>query len=78
LVVVASRSATGTTGVFIFNRTDNGDVAPRAIIAGPKSGILRVRQVAVDPEQGKIFVAVKNNVESYRFESKLRWATFRL
>ena len=69
LVVVSSRSGTGTTGIFIFNRTDDGDVAPRAIIAGPKSGILRIRQVAVDPEQGKIFVAVKNNVESYRFES---------
>jgi len=67
LLVVASRSGKGTTGVFIFNRTDNGDVAPRAIIAGPKSGIIRIRQVEVDPEQGKIFVAVKNNTESYRF-----------
>ncbi len=69
LLVVSSRSATGTTGVFVFNRTDQGDVAPRALITGPKSGILRVRQVEVDPEQGKIFVAVKNNVESYRFDA---------
>ena len=68
LVVVSSRGNDNrTTGVFIFNRTDNGDVAPRAVIAGPKSGILRIRQVEVDPEQGKIFVAVKNNVESYKF-----------
>ncbi len=59
LLVVSSRSGKGTTGIFIFNRTDDGDVAPRAIIGGPKSGILRIRQVAVDPEQGKIFVAVK-------------------
>ena len=45
LVVVGSRSDNkGTTGVFIFNRTDNGDVAPRAVIAGPRSGILRIRQ----------------------------------
>ena len=29
---------------------------------------MRIRQVQVDPEQSKIFVAVKNNVESYRFE----------
>jgi DNA-binding beta-propeller fold protein YncE len=69
LVVVGSRSDNkGTTGVFIFNRTDNGDVAPRAVIAGPRSGIIRIRQVEVDPEQSKIFVAVKNNAESYRFE----------
>ena len=69
LLVVSSRSGKGTTGIFIFNRTDDGDVSPRAIIAGPKSGILRIRQVEVDSEQGKIFVAVKNNIESYRFES---------
>jgi hypothetical protein len=69
LLVVSSRSEKGTTGVFIFNRTDDGNVAPRAVIAGPKSGILRVRQVDVDPERGKIFVAVKNNVESYKFDA---------
>ena len=40
-----------------------------AIIAGPRSGIIRVRQVDVDPEQGKIFVAVKNNAESYKFDA---------
>ncbi len=34
-------------GLFIFNRTDNGDVAPRAVIAGPHTGIGRVSQVAV-------------------------------
>ena len=69
LLVVASRSLKGTTGVFVFNRTDDGDVTPRAVIAGPRTGILRIRQVDVDPEQGKIFVAVKNNVESYRFDA---------
>lgn len=69
LIVVSSRSGTGVTGVFIFNRTDDGDVTPRAVIGGPKTGILRIRQVDVDPQQGKIFVAVKNNRESYRFDS---------
>lgn len=68
LIVVSSRSSHGTTGVFIFNRTDNGDVAPRAVIAGPHTGILRIRQVDVDPQEGKIFVAVKNNKESFRFD----------
>lgn len=69
LIVVSSRSNKEPTGVFIFNRTDNGDVTPRAVIAGPKTGILRIRQIDVDPERGKIFVAVKNNRESYRFDS---------
>lgn len=70
LIVVSSRSHKNPTGVFIFNRTDEGDVAPRAIIAGPKTGIVRIRQVDVDPQQGKIFVAVKNNKESYQFDSQ--------
>jgi DNA-binding beta-propeller fold protein YncE len=69
LIVVSSYSKKGTTGIFVFNRTDDGDVAPKAIIAGPKTGIVRIRQVEVDPDQGKIFVAVKNNVESYRFDA---------
>ena len=49
------------TGLFIFGRTDNGDVAPRAVISGPKTGFVRPWQLAVDPAQGKIFVAAINN-----------------
>jgi DNA-binding beta-propeller fold protein YncE len=69
LLVVSSRSSKGTTGVFIFKRTDDGDVAPQAVIAGPRTGILRIRQIDVDPEQGKIFVAVKNNKDSYHLDA---------
>jgi DNA-binding beta-propeller fold protein YncE len=69
LIVVSSYSRKGTTGLFIFNRMDEGDVAPKAIIAGPNTGIVRIRQVEVDSNQGKIFVAVKNNTESYRFDA---------
>jgi DNA-binding beta-propeller fold protein YncE len=69
LIVVSSYSRTGTTGLFIFGRTDEGDAVPKAIIAGPKTGIVRIRQVEVDSDRGKIFVAVKNNVESYRFDA---------
>jgi len=43
-------------------------VLPKAIIAGPKTGIRRIRQVEVDSDRGKIYVAVKNNAESYRFD----------
>lgn len=67
LMVVANRSHVDhSSSILIFNRTDNGNVAPRALIAGPKTGILRIRQVEVDSERGKIFVAVKNNVDSYQ------------
>jgi hypothetical protein len=53
-------------GIHIFNRLDNGDVAPKASITGPKTGIHEgVWQVQVDPERGKIFVAV-SNVLNYR------------
>ncbi len=62
-LVAASASSVpgGTTGLFIFGRTDEGDVAPRAVIAGPRTGIVRPWQLAVDSSQGKIFVAAINN-----------------
>ena len=63
LLVVSSYSRLpgGVTGIFVFGRTDQGDVAPRRLIAGPKSGITRLRQIALDPATGKIFAAVINN-----------------
>jgi len=71
LIIAASSddSAKTTTGLFIFNRTDNGNVAPRSVIAGPKSGILRVRQVEVDSETGKLYLAVKNNIDAYDIDA---------
>jgi DNA-binding beta-propeller fold protein YncE len=56
-----SRLPGGVTGLFIFGRTDEGDVAPRRVIAGPKTGITRLRQIALDPDTGRIFAAVINN-----------------
>src|SRR5439155_20173303 len=56
-----SRLPGGVTGLLIFGRTDQGDVAPRRVIAGPKTGITRLRQIALDPATGKIFAAVINN-----------------
>ena len=71
VIVVSSYSKKGTTGLFVFNRTDEGDVAPKAVIAGPRTGIIRIRQVEVDSAQGRIFAAVKNNTESYHFDALL-------
>jgi hypothetical protein len=58
--------ASGHKGLLIFNRTDSGDVAPKAVISGPKTGIVQgAWQMDVDPVQGKIFIAV-GNANNYR------------
>ena len=51
LLVVStySRLPGGVTGLLVFGRTDQGDVAPRRVIAGPKTGITRLRQIGLDP-----------------------------
>ena len=63
LLVVSSYSRLpgGVTGIFVFGRTDQGDVAPRRLIAGPRTGITRLRQIALDAATGKIFAAAINN-----------------
>ena len=69
LIIVANRVDTGgrqsTDGILIFNRTDDGDVAPRGVIAGPRTGIIKIRQVVADDERGQIFATIKNNFENY-------------
>ncbi|HEX9367712.1 MAG TPA: hypothetical protein VF921_13870 [Vicinamibacterales bacterium] len=74
LIVVANRVDLGgrasEDGILIFNRTDTGDVAPRAVIAGPRTGIIKIRQVVVDEERGQIFATIKNNFENYAFEQE--------
>jgi DNA-binding beta-propeller fold protein YncE len=62
-IVAASASSVkgGTTGLFIFNRTAQGDIAPRGVIAGPRTGIVRPWQLALDPQLGNVFVAAINN-----------------
>jgi DNA-binding beta-propeller fold protein YncE len=62
LIAASAASVPGKkTGLFIFGRTEQGDVAPRAVIAGPKTGIVRPWQLASDPAQSKVFVAAINN-----------------
>lgn len=69
VIVVASRSAS-TIGLVTFNRTDNGNVAPRTVISGPKTGLAHFRQVAVDPGTGRMFIAQQSmrekQLEAYR------------
>lgn len=49
--------------ILIFNRTDEGNVAPRAIIKGPKSGITRINQLALYPPRKLIVAAQPGPVE---------------
>jgi DNA-binding beta-propeller fold protein YncE len=62
-IVAASASSVrgGKTGLFIFGRTDHGDVTPVGLIAGPHTGIVRPWQLAIDAALGRVFVAAINN-----------------
>src|SRR5256885_16351926 len=61
VVSTYSRLPGGITGLLIFGRTDQGDVAPKRVITGPKTGITRLRQIGLDAETGRIYVAAINN-----------------
>ena len=41
-------------GLLIYGRTDNGNVKPRGVIYGPKTGILTINQVVIYPDKGWI------------------------
>jgi len=57
LVVGFNKSERDPNGaILIFNRTDNGNVKPRGVIRGPKSGIIRINQMDILPEK-KLIVA---------------------
>ena len=50
LVVGLNKLGNAQNGALIvFNRTDNGNVKPRNVIRGPKSGIVRITQMALNP-----------------------------
>lgn len=48
----------GLGSIAIFNRTDEGNVKPLRMIQGPKSGIIRINQMAVYPPR-KLVVATQ-------------------
>jgi len=73
-IVVANRIETGgrqsDDAILVFNRTDNGDPKPRTKIAGPHTGIIKIRQVFVDEERGLIYATIKNNFEAYHYDDR--------
>jgi hypothetical protein len=61
LIFAASRSIGATdSGIMIFDRTATGNVEPVRSIVGPRTGALgRFRQLAVDAERGRVWLAVQ-------------------
>lgn len=55
--------------LLIFDRLAEGDVVPKAIIKGPRTGMIKIRQVEVDPDMGHIFATIKNNFENYDIDA---------
>ena len=50
--------------LLIFNRTDNGNVKPRAVIRGPKSGIVRINQIQLYPQRRLIVADMPGDISS--------------
>jgi hypothetical protein len=60
LLIVGGTAGRGQTRLLIFNRTDSGDVKPRAVIGGPKSQMYSFGgPFAVYPEKHEILVSVR-------------------
>ncbi len=51
------RTEGGQSGLYIFNRTDNGDVKPLRAIVGPQTGIIRITQMQVYSPGGWIVIS---------------------
>lgn len=51
----------------VWNVTDNGDIAPSAIIRGPFSGLLHPAGLALNPRDGEIYVSdsVRNGILTF-------------
>ncbi len=59
VILAATRSTDGFSGILIFDRMANGDVAPLRKIGGPMTGALgRFRQLKVDSARGLVYLAV--------------------
>lgn len=47
--------------LLIFNRTDSGNVKPRAVIRGPKTGIGAIAQLSIYSPRGWIVAAIQSS-----------------
>jgi DNA-binding beta-propeller fold protein YncE len=63
----------GDSFVGIWNYTDNGDIAPKAVIKGGNTQLIAPRGAAISPEHQEIFVVdkVQNGIFSYSWQKIL-------
>lgn len=60
LILASTRSTDGFSGILMFDRMANGNVAPVRKIGGPLTGALGAfRQLKVDSERGLVYLAVQ-------------------
>lgn len=60
LILASTRSTDGFSGILMFDRMANGNVAPIRKIGGPMTGALGAfRQLKVDGERGMVYLAVQ-------------------
>ena len=50
-------------GFILFRRTDNGNAKPLGVIAGPKTGIVRINQIQMQPFKGWIIATQPGKYE---------------
>src|SRR5262249_29510715 len=60
--IVGGSAGRGQTRLLIFNRTDSGDVKPKAVIGGPKSRLYSFGgALSGYPDKGEILVSVRGS-----------------
>jgi hypothetical protein len=61
LIIASTRSTDGFSGILMFDRMANGDVAPVRKIGGSMTGALGAfRQLKVDSDRGLVYLAVQS------------------
>jgi hypothetical protein len=60
ILVVAHNSR---DGIVTFNRTDSGNAKPRTVVKGSRSGIVRINQIALNPQR-RLVVAAQPGIGS--------------
>jgi len=68
LLIVAGGRGVGKAQIAIFNRSDQGNVKPLAVISGPKTRLTSPRNVQVNPVQGWILVT-QDGIQPLSFDS---------
>ena len=65
IVIGINRYARDTEngGLLIYDRTANGNVAPKGYIRGPRSEIIRINQIQTYPERGLIVAAMPGIID---------------